>query len=63
MFKDIVFSKSDFDGKAEGGIFFRSFELNKFLEKVEASDEEVVGLRFEGNNVEILVNKNKRMSV
>ena len=63
MFKDIVFSKSDFDGKAKGGIFFRSFELNKFLEKVEASDEEVVGLKFEGNNVEILVNKNKRMSV
>ena len=63
MFKDIVFSKSDFDGKAEGGIFFRSFELNKFLESVEANDEEVVGLRFEGNNVEILVNKNKRMSV
>tara|TARA_Y100001938_G_C7854717_1_gene312557 strand:+ start:148 stop:339 length:192 start_codon:yes stop_codon:yes gene_type:complete len=63
MFKDIVFSKSDFDGKAEGGIFFRSFELNKFLERVEANDEEVVGLRFEGNNVEILVNKNKRMSV
>ena len=63
MFKNIVFSKSDFDGKAEGGIFFRSFELNKFLERVEANDEEVVGLRFEGNNVEILVNKNKRMSV
>jgi|TARA_R100000231_G_C5312275_1_gene160771 hypothetical protein len=63
MFKNIVFSKSDFDGKAEGGIFFRSFELNKFLERVEANDEEVVGLKFEGNNVEILVNKNKRMSV
>ena len=63
MFKNTVFSKGDFDGKAEGGIFFRSFELNKFLEKVEASDEEVVGLKFEGNNVEILVNKNKRMSV
>ena len=63
MLKNIVFSKSDFDGKAEGGIFFRSFELNKFLERVEANDEEVVGLKFEGNNVEILVNKNKRMSV
>lgn len=63
MFKNIVFSKSDFDGKAEGGIFFRSFELNKFLERVEANDEEVVGLKFEGNNVEILVNKNKRMSI
>ena len=63
MFKDTVFAKSDFDGQAKGGIFFRSFDLTKFLEKVEASDEEVVGLRFEGNNLEVLVNANKRMSI
>tara|TARA_B100000963_G_scaffold107699_1_gene93661 strand:+ start:1118 stop:1309 length:192 start_codon:yes stop_codon:yes gene_type:complete len=63
MFKNAVFSKTDFDGKAEGGIFFRSFELNKFLEQVEAKDEEVVGLRFEGNNIEVLINKNKRLEL
>jgi hypothetical protein len=63
MFKDTVFAKSDFDGQAKGGIFFRSFDLTKFLEKVESSDEEVVGLRFEGNNLEVLVNANKRMSI
>ncbi len=63
MFKDQVFSKADFEGKAKGGIFFRSFDLAKFLEKIEANDEEVVGLRFEGNELEILINDNKRMSV
>lgn len=63
MFKDSVFGKVDFDGKARGGIYFRSFDLNKFLEEVEASDEEVVGLRFEGNNLEVLVNANKRMKL
>lgn len=63
MFKNTVFAKSDFEGEAKGGIFFRSFDLSKFLEKVEASDEEVVGLRFEGNNLEVLVNSNKRMSI
>ena len=63
MFKNQVFWKEDFNGKAKGGVFFRSFDLNKFMERVESSDEEVVGLKFEGNNVEILVNKNKRMSV
>ena len=36
MFKDQVFSKADFEGKAKGGIFFRSFDLAKFLEKIEA---------------------------
>tara|TARA_B100002019_G_scaffold63141_1_gene54160 strand:+ start:13 stop:204 length:192 start_codon:yes stop_codon:yes gene_type:complete len=63
MFKNTVFSKTDFDGKAKGGIWFRSFDLSKFLEKVEASDEEVVGLRFEGNNLEVLVNANKRLEL
>ena len=63
MFKNAVFAKSDFEGEAKGGIFFRSFDLSKFLEKIEASDEEVVGLRFEGNNLEVLVNSNKRMSI
>lgn len=63
MFKNVVFSKSDFSGQAKGGIFFRSFDLSKFLEKIEANDEEVVGLRFEGNELEILVNTNKRMSI
>tara|TARA_B100002019_G_C21131594_1_gene528545 strand:- start:114 stop:305 length:192 start_codon:yes stop_codon:yes gene_type:complete len=63
MFKNAVFSKTDFDGKAKGGIYFRSFDLNKFLEEVEASDEEVVGLRFEGNNLEVLVNANKRLKL
>ena len=63
MFKDTVFAKSDFNGKARGGIYFRSFDLSKFLEKVEASDEEVVGLRFEGNELEVLVNANKRMTI
>ena len=43
MFKNVVFSKSDFSGQAKGGIFFRSFDLSKFLEKIEANDEEVVG--------------------
>ena len=63
MFKNQVFWKEDFDGKAKGGVFFRSFDLNKFMEKVESSDEEVVGIRFEGNNLELILNDNKRMEV
>ena len=63
MFQDTVFAKSDFDGKAKGGIYFRSFDLAQFLKKIEANDEEVVGLRFEGNELEVLVNANKRMTI
>ena len=45
----------------EGGIFVRAVELKQFLELVEANENgnggEVVGLRFEGNNLEIIVKK------
>ena len=62
MFQDQVFWKSDFtDGEAQGGIFTRAVELKKFLELVEANESgnggEVVGLRFEDNNLEIIIRK------
>lgn len=50
-----IFWKEDFKGSAQGGIFFRSFDLNKFLQSVEEEKGEVVGLRFEDNNVEIII--------
>ena len=56
MFKNEVFWKEGFEGEAKGGMFFRSFDLNKFLEKVESGDEEVVGIKFEGNNLELILN-------
>lgn len=60
MFEDKVFWREDFqDGEAQGGFFFRSFDLNKFLKQVEESENggEVVGIRFEGNNLEVIVKK------
>ena len=38
-----------------GGIYFRSFDLNKFMKLVEKEEGEVVGLEFEGNNVNIII--------
>ncbi len=60
MFEDKIFWREDFDdGAAAGGFFFRSFDLNKFLKEVEKSENggEVVGIRFEGNNLEVIVKK------
>jgi len=60
MFEDKVFWREDFqDGEAQGGFFFRSFDLNKFLKQVEESENggEVVGIRFEDNNLEVIVKK------
>jgi hypothetical protein len=48
MFNDVIFWKDGFNGQAKGGIF---------MELVEESETggEVVGLRFDDNNLEIIV--------
>lgn len=53
-FKEIVFWKDGFSGNAEGGFYFRSFELNKFMEGIEERGGTVVGIQFTGNNCEII---------
>ncbi len=53
MFEKEVFWKDGFEGKAKGGLMFRSFDLNKFIRKIEEK-EEVVGIKFEDNNLELI---------
>lgn len=53
-FKNTVFWKEGFQGEAEGGFFFRSFELNKFMTGIEERGGTVVGIQFEGNICEII---------
>ena len=54
-FENVVFWKDGFDdGEAQGGYFIRSFDFKKFIEKIEADGTEVVGIKFEDNNVEII---------
>ena len=58
MFNEQIFWKDTFNGEsAKGGFFVRAVELKKFLELVEAAEHggEVVALRFDGNNLEVLV--------
>lgn len=57
-FEKEIFWKDNFEGKALGGIMFRSFDLNKFIKDLELShDREVVGIQFDGNNLELFVKK------
>ena len=61
MFQYQIFWKDGFEGDCQGGIFTRAVELKKFLELIEANESgnggEVVGLRFEDNNLEIIIRK------
>jgi hypothetical protein len=57
-----IFWREDFDGEsAEGGIFTRSVDLKKFMELVEANKNqnggEIIGLRFDENNLELIVKR------
>ena len=54
-----IFWLNGFEGNVKGSIFFRSFDLNKFIQKVEESDNygQVVGLKFKGNDIEIYFEK------
>ena len=54
-FNEKIFWVEDFQGGlAQGGIFTRSFELKEFLESVEESGKQIVGLKFDGNNLEVI---------
>jgi len=62
MFENTIFWKDTFDGeKAQGGIFYRAVDLKKFMELVEANENgnggEIVGIRFDENNLELIVKK------
>jgi len=64
MFEEKIFWKDGFDGEAKGGIFsFLTLEiernLNKFVKEVEEAEKggEVVGIKFEDNNLELIVKK------
>jgi hypothetical protein len=71
MFNEQVFWKDTYDNLrptydgeyAQGGIFTRAVDLKKFLELVEANENgnggEVVGLRFDDNNLEVIVKPKK----
>ena len=53
-----IFWLDKFNGKAQGGYYFRAFDLIKFMKLVEKEEGEVVGLEFEDNNVNIIIKAN-----
>ena len=58
-FETEIFWLDKFEGEAQGGLMFRAFDLNKFIQKVQADDKKVVGIRFEGNNLELIFTENE----
>ena len=59
MEKNNTFWKDDVNGRVRGGYYFRAFELVKFIKQVEKTEGEVVGLEFDGNNVNLIIKKDE----
>ena len=57
MEKNKTFWKDDVHGQVHGGYYFRAFDLVEFIKKVEDKEGEVVGLEFDGNNVNVIIKK------
>ena len=57
MKKDKTFWKDDVHGQVHGGYYFRAFDLVKFIKKVENKEGEIVGLEFDGNNVNVIIKR------
>ena len=53
--KKIFWLESFSEGKAQGGYYFRAFDLIKFMKLVEKEEGKVVGLEFDGNNVNVII--------
>ena len=56
--KNRFFWKDGYEGPVQGGYYFRAFDLIKFMKLIGKEKGEVVGLEFEGNNVNVIIKDN-----
>ena len=60
MNKNKTFWLDGFEGAIEDGYYFRTFELVKFFERLTKENKEIVGLAFDGNNVNVIIKANEK---
>ncbi len=57
-----IFWLDGFEGECKGGLMFRAFDLNKFINKVQDGGDKVIGIKFDGsNNVEFITETKQEM--
>ena len=50
-----IFWKDGFNGDCHSGYYFRAFDLVKFFKRLADNGKNVVGLEFEDNNINVIV--------
>jgi hypothetical protein len=55
-----IFWKDGFEGECNGGLYFRAFDMMKFVNRVQSEGQEIVAIKFDdSNNLEFIVGKMK----
>ena len=55
-----IFWKDGFEGECRGGLYFRAFDMMKFVNRVQSEGQEIVAIKFDdSNNLEFIVGKMK----
>ena len=55
-----IFWKDGFEGECRGGLYFRAFDMMKFVNRVQSEGQEIVAIKFDdSNNLEFIVSKKK----
>ena len=55
-----IFWKDGFEGECRGGLYFRAFDMMKFVNRVQSEGQEIVAIKFDdSNNLEFIVGKKK----
>jgi hypothetical protein len=55
-----IFWKEGFEGECRGGLYFRAFDMMKFVNRVQSEGQEIVAIKFDdSNNLEFIVGKMK----
>ena len=55
-----IFWKDGFEGECRGGLYFRAFDMMKFVDRIQSEGQEIVAIKFDdSNNLEFIVGKMK----
>jgi hypothetical protein len=55
-----IFWKDGFEGECRGGLYFRAFDMMKFVNRIQSEGQEIVAIKFDdSNNLEFIVGKMK----
>ena len=55
-----IFWKDGFEGECRGGLYFRAFDMMKFVNRIQSEGQEIVAIKFDdSNNLEFIIGESQ----